>query len=105
MRNLEPREMFRILSTYARNFTKHREERNASSAYAATDRAVDAFFDNFGYDQMDAVLAMWDAVLWTTHWKYFEAREGLKLWQTERRYNWNLDGKGTLEFTGPELPG
>jgi hypothetical protein len=80
------KEIFRVMYQYARNEVNHRGKDNATSAFWAVERAERAWFENFGYDEVDIdrILTIGSAVLWAIHWKYF-AKPMQKLWHSERR--------------------
>lgn len=101
--NHTTREIFKILHKYARNEVN---VRGAKSAYDAADRALDAYFHNFGYDAgIDRVIAISNAALWAVHWAKFGAQVKLPLWASERRTWFELDEDGSLHgYTAPRLP-
>ena len=104
--NHSTREIFRILHAYARNEIKHRERRNATCAFSAANRAIDAYFHNFGHDAgVQRVVKISRAVLFAVHWKYFKPAEDMPLWASEARIGLNFGPDHSESgYEKPNLP-
>jgi len=98
------KDLFRIMFQYARNEVKVRD---ADSAFWAAERATDAYIHNFGYGfaDLEDILDVQTAVLWSIHWTLFGTKEKLPLWASERRKGFILsENFSNVWFEAPRLP-